>query len=1223
VRFTIQKCTIEELAQSEIAVSEVRARTAIGDYDNAFALAEAANRIEVRFRLLGAIARARKEAGLGNDPILDGRIRSLFDQLEPEALGSQLLDTASDLFYTAPDMAIELVSRGAQGNGGENAIDWALAGLAIQAQLMERDANAPKRAAAITERIQDPAARRLSTEASFILGRLTAGEAIAESKLLDTTGDRLYVLQHWMRSNRSRADASTVLEHGLTLLIQASGYTGDARVCRELSLCLPYIDDLQRVSYFIARIDAQRAVLEQHGPSEEFVRLQLLLARAEWRHDQAAATVRLEDVYNTVGSLKDPVVRTTALARLAGTLARIDPLHALDGNSDLHQLVDFELNEGVALLLKCSANQDEVLRGVVEALALRKPYLGLSIIERANTEWRRDYLYREFVESVTAMPLMEVDVHSLQAALDRIVDIRVHDATLHFFISGVARRRTGPDDALHVLPLVLRIANIHDAALRAATAGIAVRLLGPHKGAELMSARAGLLKLAKTSWTALDDDWRKLDLGFDLVADIATLEPSTAAELVTLLNGLKSTLALQDEEAVLAARLGIRLAIRAFGGLLSRSCDKNEDFDRLIGAIGQCAGVEEQTDLLAELIQRCELARRHEEARELTEKRLLPLLSSVPHTDAGRRYRLIKRAASALHAGATHTATALLTDLPDLIRDEALLAIAQFKFTKTPTEDPYDSGPQSGYDISIEDAHALLSIARQITCDWAVYSVIERLVDSAAGAAYSKNFNRPQKADLARLLEELAMEKFPNPRFIQHDGYRLVALAQINRLKEKADTAPILNLIAQARKIPNVSDRAYVIAIIASTCRAPKDRHTYLDEAKAIVDSMPILEERLDQYYAMSRRFTKETNISKELLKSAMIQSLGEKSDSLDDRRRSLIDLAYRLDPEFASSLVALTNDDPAKQKAESRLQMYRLRDALVASEIGDETKISNSDAALSRAAWMRLGSLNANRARIEKTERTLPILSSAARQPLSVAYPIFAWFTQNAIQKTGNTGTLQDYVLPLFEAYLRGAELAIRASVRTSRLGASAMAFAAVSISAGEGTLIADGERHAGLQHLREWLISTSPKQLRIIEPYFGPDDAELLALVREASDQCDIVVVAGRKESLTHVAAPYEEAYRDAWYRVCAGDPPPTTLVFAGARSTGKFPVHDRWWLTEDGGLYLGTSFNGIGSRVSTVRVLDAQEATRKMAELSPYFAQTRLEFEGEKLAYHSFTL
>src|SRR6185437_14006499 len=257
-------------------------------------------------------------------------------------------------------------------------------------------------------------------------------------------------------------------------------------------------------------------------------------------------------------------------------------------------------------------------------------------------------------------------------------------------------------------------------------------------------------------------------------------------------------------------------------------------------------------------------------------------------------------------------------------------------------------------------------------------------------------------------------EKFPNPRFIQHDGYRIVARAQINRLRDKADTEPIVNLIAQARKIPNVSDRAYVIAIIASTCRIQKDRYTYLDEAKSVVNSIPILEERLDRYHAMSMLFTKEANICKELLKSAMIQSLGEKGDSLDDRRRSLIDLAYRLDPEFASSLVALTNDDPAKQKAESRLQMYRLRDALVTSDVGDETKISNSDAELSRAAWMRLGSLNANRARIEKTERTLPILSCAARQPLSTAYPIFAWFTQNAIQKTGNTGTLQDYILPL-----------------------------------------------------------------------------------------------------------------------------------------------------------------------------------------------------------------
>src|SRR5690606_3951144 len=100
-------------------------------------------------------------------------------------------------------------------------------------------------------------------------------------------------------------------------------------------------------------------------------------------------------------------------------------------------------------------------------------------------------------------------------------------------------------------------------------------------------------------------------------------------------------------------------------------------------------------------------------------------------------------------------------------------------------------------------------------------------------------------------------------------------------------------------------------------------------------------------------------------------------------------------------------------------------------------------------------------------------------------------------------------------------------------------------------------------------------------------------------------------------------DEAYRSAWNRMRSDEPPYTTITFVAGRQSKKFPIHDRWWLSEDGGVEAGTSFGGFGSRVSRIRKLEKGEADAILHELAPYFRRTAREYEGERLDYTSFTL
>ncbi len=1220
VRFTIQKGAIGEIAGSGIAVSEVRARAALGDYETALALAEQSPRVEVRLRLLAAIARMRAEQRLPQDSAVTERIRTLYSQVDASIYGNQVFNVALDLFYTSPDLAIELVSEAA-GDFGENALDWALASLSIQAQAADVEPTAREQARTmsghIREKIKDPAAKRLSTEAALILGDVPARQAILDAEKLDSTGDRLYVLQHWMLSNRERPDASEVLDYGIRLALSATGFTANAQVYRQLSACLPFLSDVHKLSYYIGLIDAQRAGLEQLGPVEEFVRLQLLLARAEWKHDHTVARARFLEAYNSIARVKDPVVRLACYARLATELLRTDPDRELDQDA-LHELTNQELQQGLKYVLRLTAEHFEATRGAIEALASALPDLALTFIKELNIQPRRDLAYGAFVKASANGPASEFNTDKVQFALESITDPEEYDSTVYQMVQGWQRsvlKEAETGKILKLLPLIHRISS---AATRARASAQLLAVLTVSEGS---SATVNQQLHGETirSWEALDNDSEKLDVGFDIIVSSARNVPNLAREFVDRINGLKEHPVLFDREASMTARLTLFLAIRSYIALAQHHLDTPADRDRLLSTIGRCGSIAEQARLIGDLALRLFLIGRRDDCSSLVQNQLFPLVNSLSQDDQRSRRHLIVEMAPALFMGAANSALGTIGGLPSTVRDEALERIAWFLLTKTPPADPYEYRPRTGYDINFEDANTIIALLRLMDADWQIYWLIEEIIDSAIGSSYRDNFKRAQRADLVRQLDELAQQKFPNQRFIKHDGYLIAAQTRINRLREAPDAEDPEVFARRARAISNVADGAYVMGIIAASSRTAEDRTRYLREAEAITNTIPMLADRIDRLQLMARMLVDiDPTASKRFLQQAFLLSIRGEGKSISDRRRSLIDMAYRVYPDAVASIVAVSDDDPAKKRVENQLRLYRIKDSLARKQQPpDAPNIANASE-LASAAWLKLGGLTAGRTQPVPSARVLPLLSYAAELTLSKSYPILAWFIENAVRYSKSTGATRTYVRPLFEASLSSGELAIQTVSRETR-----RQLAAAQPDARDAEIIEAGERSDALNILRAWIREQNTSKYWIIDPYFAPENVALLALLKEAVEDVEVVILAGKKQSLRGVAPPYELAYETAWRQVSSDDPPTAQIILMGTRDTGKCPVHDRWWLTENGGIYLGTSFGGLGSRVSEIRKLTALEARERLDILAPYLMQTRIEHQGERMTYLTFSL
>ncbi|MBB4635621.1 AAA family ATPase [Longimicrobium terrae] len=1218
VRFTFQKAAIVEIASSRTGVAEVRARTAVGDYDTALALAEAAQRRDVRFRLLAAIARARKEQELPPDQDLLDRIKVLYTTLEDDATGEQVLEAAGDLFHVSPELALEVVSK-APGNEGENALDWARTRLSIQAELTVGDPSAKKQARQLQDQIKNPALRRLSIHAIAVLGDLPAPDVISEAQRIESTGDRLYLLQHWMTANRRRQDADQVLEYGLTASIQATGYTANARVYRALAQCLPYLDSATRVLELVQLLDAQRGVLEKIGPTEDHIRLQLILARAMARHDRANAHERLLAVYNTVSKIGDLVVQTASFGRLVATLTLIDPSKTMD--ETLHELVEQELLVGVDTLLGGAAEHYEVCKGVIKALAIAQPNTALAVIAKINTEGRRDSAYRAFVEAAISAPATEIPIFEVGWALDQIVDPDIRDAALQS--ATLLGRPHSKADVSGLIPIIRRAQAIQKTEERARVCADLAAWLAP-LGEKAEQTRRDLLRWVREAWNVVDDSWEKLDVGFDIVAVLANTDQDVAQEYITETNDLQTRLLLHDAESTTAALLGLLLAIRAFAGLLAHNLEQEDDVERLLRTIAEFDSVEDKAVLLSELAIRCHRVGREELCGKIVQERLIPLLYTIPQSNVADRTAVIVVSAPALYLGSRAAGMHLINSLPEIARDEALGNTGWTILNKLPPGESLIRRPHQGGELTFEDASTVVQIMEEMIVDWRMYSLLESLVE---GALASKTaMKRPQVAELVRRLEDLVNAKVPTTRNIQHEGYRIAARAQINQLRPPGEVLLADTFAADARQIPNTADRAYVLGAVVAIgrFRSDSDRRALLTEARQTADAIPTMVDRLGRYEVIALLvFDKEPNVARDMFRTALEISFRGEGKSVEERRRSLINAAHRMDPEFAAGLASVSDDDPAKVSMENQLRVYRLSDAMATRKGTRSDTVEGSALEYSRAAWRKLGSLNARRISPVSPDRALPLLQYAAAQPVSASYPIFAWFIENAVQyNTQNPATTRRYVLPLFEACLRGAELAVLSGQRSVGSGLQRLPFVSTKDDHAESKLIGEGEREEGLAMIREWLATQGGRTIYVVDPYFLPKDVHLLTLVRDVSEDARVFVItdAKSKKGLTDP----EQGYRAAWNRLRQDDPPDTTIIFITSRGANpEFPVHDRWWLSEDGGVELGTSYGGLGNRLSRLKRLEKDEADVILQRVEPYFRQSQREHKGERLVYSSFDL
>lgn len=161
--------------------------------------------------------------------------------------------------------------------------------------------------------------------------------------------------------------------------------------------------------------------------------------------------------------------------------------------------------------------------------------------------------------------------------------------------------------------------------------------------------------------------------------------------------------------------------------------------------------------------------------------------------------------------------------------------------------------------------------------------------------------------------------------------------------------------------------------------------------------------------------------------------------------------------------------------------------------------------------------------------------------------------------------------------------------------------------------------------EKLKDWVVNRSGDKIKISDPYFSPDDLEIVKAIAEVAPDKEILIITSREQVNKKLrGASAEEAFRDAWDDLCDGDPPRTDVVVIGFGPEGKHPIHDRWVVSSGTGLRLGSSTNSIGMlRISEVSEMDKEQSVEKDEAIDRVLDRNVRIWHGQKLHKAQFSL
>lgn len=253
LRFALHKSSFLEMEKFEMWESEVEARIALDQYDEAILLANKVLLKEDRLKMLSIIAKQLKIINKPIDNELIVQIKELYKQIDFTEIKEKAVEISNYFIYFDFELAIELLEKVIDNNTKNNSVDYAYAYLSMFAQNINKNANSRLvDVDLLNSKIKDEKAKDLTEALDFLSDEFDAQSIIDKATKLDNVSRKIFLLRYWIENNKEKENIDKVIEFALNEIITAADENiPNASALNDIASPLPYILDLSKVERLI------------------------------------------------------------------------------------------------------------------------------------------------------------------------------------------------------------------------------------------------------------------------------------------------------------------------------------------------------------------------------------------------------------------------------------------------------------------------------------------------------------------------------------------------------------------------------------------------------------------------------------------------------------------------------------------------------------------------------------------------------------------------------------------------------------------------------------------------------------------------------------------------------------------------------------------------------------------------------------------------------------
>ncbi len=1234
-KLSLLKSCITEIKQTYIWETEIEAKIELKDFNNAYRLVQQTILKEDKFRLLVFLAKKKKEKGLIIEQEILDLIKVLYQQINPKYYQDtdEIIEIAINLLYTFPEYAIELLDK-TSGINTSATKDIGFASLIILLKKIRKSQddetnNEKETINNISSRIKDPKIKNLANAFSYLFDDDNIENFITQINEITDLDERLQIIRIYLSENPKQKNVDKLIYYALDILLKGSvDIPINASILEELSISMPHIDNLQILSDLINKFDTYKSISKERGPTIKHIRFLLHLASSELKINFTKAQLRFYEISFDIDKINDLGLKTEALSILFSTIKRFDKESKLENSDNFESTIYDNIDKNYNKLLIESAEHYKITKRILKEICRVIPIESFNFINKINTKHRRENSLLTGLKAYLRNEFSEISFTIINKYYKQITDPKIKNIAIIEIFEKFKKYKT--DTLVDHSDIISYFDKIKDFITNKDKCYAYILILSIiNNSSQKNDYLDNKYNEIITFWDNLESKFDKIDYGFKFSSCFLNINKLWAKEFHDKSEKEKESLELDSPISLRIYYNCLKLSIKAFIGIFKNGISKEEDVNILIEYIKFLPSKTKQIKLISNLLIRIYDPSNKILFNKLFEEQIKPFISIILKNDdnysRSEKINIIFNISIITYLYHKDLCMELLklpilTSYSDFCYDN----ICDYLITKRIDDEPYKFNEKL-YKIKFEDALSVIELLNKISTD----HLINERINELYYCQKNHSFTREQLPIICENITKLINNKFPDINNIKHQGYVILSKAYLYKLDKRKVEKDWIDLVDEANKIPNISDKSLVLSILASLipegCKIIT-KNTLLNDALKYVENISSYESRVARYNDI-KSIIKDVNLNecKESLKKAINDSINENNTDLYNYQKSIIDFAYDFDEKFAEDLLKIIDNDPARKiissKLEEHLETLKLNKDLKDNKLNNETYEIKQ---LSKVSEMFLASLNSDKANPKHIEKLSNWLISAHNFPIYETYNIYSAYLENACYRVQGQHSSIQFLKPFFDYTIKIIQLVKVLAIKSKN---KKISYKDIIITSSSNHLIVNpGDKEKALDFIRSWINNNVNDYIKICDPYFTSEDILLIKEISHIKPNIKIQLLSHFENgNLQDIISDY----KNKWKEISDENPPDVSIVMVGYKLSGKCqflsPNHDRWYITGNSGLRVGTSFNSLGiTQNSEISIMSSSEAKDiEVKIIDKYLNREESFHNSEKLTYFMFDL